>query len=51
MSLKKPYFYSVFVLEGYKKAFSDLSESELNDTYRYNALKKTLARIKNRWYI
>lgn len=43
--LKKPYFYSVFILDGYDKAFSDLSENELNDTYRYNALKKTLVKI------
>lgn len=43
--LQKPYFYSVFILEGYNKAFSDLRESELNDTYRYNALKKILVKI------
>ena len=43
--LKKPYFYSVFILDGYDKAFSDLSEEELDNTYRYNALKKTLVRI------
>lgn len=43
--IRKPYFYSVFILDGYDKAFSDLSEEELNDTYRYNALKKTLVRI------
>ncbi|MBQ7031552.1 MAG: non-canonical purine NTP pyrophosphatase [Bacilli bacterium] len=43
--LKKPYFYSVFILDGYKKAFSDLSVDELKDTYRYNALKKILKKI------
>ena len=43
--IRKPYFYSVFILDGYDKAFSDLIEEELNDTYRYNALKKTLVRI------
>ena len=44
--LKKPYFYSVFVLEGYNKAFSDLDKNELTNTYRYDALKKTLTKIK-----
>lgn len=44
--LKKPYFYSVFVLDGYDKAFSDLSNEELDDTYRYEALKKALVKIK-----
>ena len=43
--LKKPYFYSVFILDGYDKAFSNLSDKELNDTYRYNALKKILVKI------
>lgn len=44
--LKRPYFYSVFILEGYNRAFSDLNKEELDNTYRYNALKKTLTRIK-----
>ena len=43
--LKRPYFYSVFILDGYDKVFSTLSESELDDTYRYNALKRTLIKI------
>lgn len=43
--LKKPYFYSIFILDGYNKVFSDLNEEELNDTYRYNALKKVLVKI------
>ena len=43
--LKKPYFYSVFILDGSDKAFSDLSEEELDDTYRYNALRKTLVKV------
>ena len=43
--LKKPYFYSVFILDGYDKVFSALSETELNGTYRYSALKKTLVKI------
>ena len=44
--LKRPYFYSVFILNGFDKAFSDLNKEELDNTYRYNALKKTLVRIK-----
>lgn len=44
--LKKPYFYSVFILEGYNKAFSELKEEELLETYRYVALNKTLKKIK-----
>ena len=43
--LKKPYFYSVFVLDDYGKAFSDLSPEELSNTYRYSALKRTLVQI------
>lgn len=43
--LKKPYFYSVFILDGYDKVFSSLSAYELEDTYRYSALKKTLVKI------
>ena len=47
--LKKPYFYSVFVLDGTEKAFHDITdETILNNTYRYNALKKILSRIKNK---
>ena len=44
-ALKKPYFYSVFILDGYDKTFSDLDTNELNETYRYSALKKTLVKI------
>lgn len=43
--LKKPYFYSVFILEGYDKAFGDLDKTELDGTYRYKALTKTLIKI------
>lgn len=43
--LKRPYFYSVFVLNGYSKAFCDLKEEELLKTYRYEALKKTLKKL------
>ena len=44
--LKKPYFYSVFILEGTNVAFNELKVKELDDTYRYNALRKSLTRIK-----
>ena len=44
--LKKPYFYSVFILDGTDKAFSDISDEKiLNNTYRYNALKAVLTKI------
>lgn len=44
--LKKPYFYSVFILNGYDKPFSELKEEELLNTYRYMALEKILKKIK-----
>lgn len=44
--LKKPYFYSVFILNGINKVFSELTEEELTDTYRYEALKKVLKKVK-----
>lgn len=40
--LEKPYFYSVFVLSEYDRTFYELSFSELNNTYRYIALKEAL---------
>ena len=43
--LKKPWFYSVFVLNGTNVAFSDLKGDELNNTYRYDALKRSLKRF------
>ena len=47
--LKKPYFYSVFVLDGTNTAFSDITdENILKNTYRYNALKKILTRAKDK---
>lgn len=45
--LKRPYFYSIFILDGYDKAFSELNESELINTYRYDAFRKNLIKIKN----
>lgn len=43
--IKKPYFYSVFILNGTNVSFNDLNESELSNTYRYNALRKSLKRL------
>ncbi len=40
--LKKPYFYSVFMLEGTDVAFNCLKAKDLNNTYRYKALRKSL---------
>lgn len=44
--LNKPYFYSVFIDNKYQKAFSELRDEELQDTYRYKGLKKVLKKIK-----
>lgn len=47
--LKKPYFYSVFVLDGTNRAFSDITDEKiLKNTYRYDALKKILTRTKDK---
>ena len=46
--LKKPYFYSVFILEGTKVAFSELKGNELDDTYRYSAIRKALIKLEGR---
>ena len=43
--LKKPYFYSVFVLNGTTVAFNELKGEELDNTYRYNAIRKSLKRL------
>ncbi len=43
--LKKPYFYSVFILDGTNVAFSELKGKDLEDTYRYKALRKSLRQI------
>ena len=43
--LKKPYFYSVFVLNGTNVAFNELKVEELDNTYRYNAIRKSLKRF------
>ena len=38
--LKKPYFYSVFILDGTNKDFNSLDRETLNNTYRYYALRR-----------
>ena len=43
--LKKPYFYSVFILNGTNVAFNELKGEELDNTYRYNALRRSLKRF------
>ncbi len=43
--LKKPFFYSVFILNGQSKAFNQLSSDVLEKTYRYNALRKSLKQL------
>ena len=45
--LAKPFFYSVFILDGTNVAFNKLEVKELRDTYRYKALKKALNKIYN----
>ena len=40
--LTKPYFYSVFILHGTMVAFNQLKGEELDNTYRYQALKESL---------
>lgn len=43
--LKRPFFYSVFVLEGTDVAFNALKEEEVNNTYRHSALRKTFSQL------
>ena len=43
--LTKPYFYSVFILKGSNVAFNKLKPDDLNNTYRYKAIRKTLKSI------
>lgn len=40
--IKRPYFYSVFVLDSCTKTFNQLTSEELKETYRYQAMRKTL---------
>ena len=43
--LKKPYFYSIFILNGTNVAFNDLKGDELEATYRYKAIRKSLKKF------
>ena len=43
--LKKPYFYSIFILNGTNVAFNKLKGEELDNTYRYNAIRKSLKKF------
>lgn len=43
--LRKPYFYSVFILDEYQKVFSALKGDELYNTYRCIALNKVLRKV------
>ena len=45
--LTKPYFYSVFILNGTNVAFNELKGKELDNTYRYKALKRTLYNMED----
>ena len=47
--LTKPYFYSVFILQGTKVTFNRLKDEELNNTYRYRALKESLHLLVMKW--
>lgn len=42
--IKKPYFYSIFCLEGKEKTFNQMTKEELSDTYRYQVMKKILTK-------
>lgn len=44
--VKKPYFYYVFALDGTDKPFIQLTEQELQQTYRYKALEATIGQVK-----
>lgn len=46
--LKRPFFYSVFILNGTNVAFSELKKEQLDNTYRYNAIRKSLKKIRER---
>ena len=44
--INKPFFYSVFVLNGTFVPFGKLKQEELKNTYRYNALREALKILK-----
>lgn len=41
----KPYFYTIFVPDGYDKAFNNLTDEELYNTYRFVAIENILRSI------
>lgn len=43
--LTRPYFYAVFIVNGSDVVFNKLQGKELDDTYRYKALRKALKRL------
>ena len=43
--LQKSYFYPIFVLNGYSKAFNYLSDQKVGEASKYKVLKKALMRI------
>ena len=43
--LKKPYFYSVFILNNTNVPFSQLSDEEWENTYRSDAFRRSLKRL------
>lgn len=45
--INKPYFYSVFILNGENRTFNLLTKEEIKETYRYKALEKTLKKCNN----
>ena len=44
--LRKPYFYSVFILNGTNKPFNELESEELSTTYRYKAIRSSIKQLK-----
>lgn len=46
LPISKPYFYAIFILNGYNDTFSQIDGDELKATYRYIALKKALKKLK-----
>lgn len=43
--IKKPYFYSIFMVD--EKSFNELGLEELKKTYRYQAIENSLKKISN----
>lgn len=43
-SPERPYYYSIFIADGYRKLFNELNNEELKDTFRHKALRKVLTK-------